>query len=241
MACYQGEKEPIMLCREDGNKWEFDLQDLFSSFNEWPECERKALAHVKGRVLDIGCGPGRHALWLQDRGFDVVAIDISPLTVRVAKARGVKMPILMAAQDLAFAPNSFDTVLLLGNNFGICGNITDTQHMIRQLYRTASDDGCVITSCRDVTKTSDPEHLSYQELNRKRGRPIGQITIRVEYKGNVGEWFDLLMVTPQEMDGMCKDAGWMMEKVYKSENGGYAAILRKKPLDSIPRLEPHPP
>ena len=220
-----------MLCREDGRKDEFDLQGLFTPYSEWPECERKALTHVKGRVLDIGCGSGRHSLWLQERGIDVVAIDISSLAVRVAKARGVKVPLLMAAQGLAFAPDAVDTVLLLGNNFGICGNITDTQRMMRQLYRIVSEDGCVITSCRDVTGTSDPEHLSYQELNRKRGRPIGQITIRVEYKGNVGEWFDLLMVAPQEMKGICKNEGWITEKVYKSENGGYAAILRREPSE----------
>jgi len=62
MACYRGEREPIILCREDGRKDEFDLQGLFTSYHEWPECERRAFAHVKGRVLDIGCGPGRHAL-----------------------------------------------------------------------------------------------------------------------------------------------------------------------------------
>jgi len=117
MACYRGEKKPIMLCREDGRKDEFILQSLFTSYHEWPECERRALAHVEGRVLDIGCGPGRHSLWLQESGFDVVAIDISPLAVRVAKTRGVKMPLIMPAQDLAFTPNAFDTILLLGNNF----------------------------------------------------------------------------------------------------------------------------
>jgi len=40
--------------------------------------------------------------------------------------------------------------------------------------------------------------------------------------------FDLLMVTTQEMEGMCKNADWMMEKVYTSENGAYTAVLRKK-------------
>ncbi len=57
--------------------------------------------------------------------------------------------------------------------------------MMRKLYQVTSKEGCIITSCWDVTKTSDPEHLSYQELNRKRGRPIGQITIRVEHKEKV--------------------------------------------------------
>jgi cyclopropane fatty-acyl-phospholipid synthase-like methyltransferase len=39
--------------------------------------EKKSMGYVKGRtVLDIGCGPGRHALYLQnERGFDVLGID----------------------------------------------------------------------------------------------------------------------------------------------------------------------
>ena len=31
-----------------------------------------------GRVLDVACGKGRHALWLAARGFDVHAIDRNP-------------------------------------------------------------------------------------------------------------------------------------------------------------------
>jgi len=53
MACFRGEKEPVMLCREEGNNHEFDLQGLFTSYNEWPKCKRKALTHIKGKVLDI--------------------------------------------------------------------------------------------------------------------------------------------------------------------------------------------
>jgi len=227
MSYYKGEKEPIVLCREDGRKDEFDLQALFSSYHEWPEWERKTLEHVEGKVLDIGCGAGRHSLWLQERDFKVVAIDISPLAVKVAKMRGVEDSLLMAAQKLSFAPTSFDTVLFMGNNFGICGNIADTKCMMRQICRITSRNGCVIVTSNNVTKTSNPEHLKYQELNRKRGRPIGQITLRVEYKDEIGEWFDLLMVTPYEMEKICKPLGWGVKEVYESENGLYAAVLKK--------------
>jgi len=228
MAFHEGKKKPVVLRRDDGYRDEFDLQPLFSACHEWPEFEREALEHAKGRALDIGCGAGRHSLWLQEKGVDVVAIDISPLAVRVARARGVENAISMAAQELAFAPGPFDSVLLLGNNFGICGNITDTQRMMRQLYHLTSRDGRVITTCRDVTDPSKPEHIAYQELNGKRRRPVGQVTLRIEYKGEVGEWFDLLMVTPKEMEEICMPAGWITENIYKSENGLYAAVLMKE-------------
>jgi SAM-dependent methyltransferase len=40
-----------------------------------------------GRVLDLGCGPGRDAVWFARRGYRVVAIDWSPEMVRQARHR----------------------------------------------------------------------------------------------------------------------------------------------------------
>ncbi|MFJ8748445.1 class I SAM-dependent methyltransferase [Streptomyces sp. NPDC102441] len=40
-----------------------------------------------GRALDLGCGPGRNALWLSSRGFEVDAVDLSPGAVAWAKER----------------------------------------------------------------------------------------------------------------------------------------------------------
>ncbi|MDY7011159.1 MAG: methyltransferase domain-containing protein [Planctomycetota bacterium] len=55
----------------------------FSEFEEWSERERKAMRFVSGRVLDIGCGAGRHAIYLHRQGHDVLAIDNLPLAVEV--------------------------------------------------------------------------------------------------------------------------------------------------------------
>lgn len=41
------------------------------------------------RVLDLGCGPGQAAAWMQDAGFTVTATDASPEMVALARARGV--------------------------------------------------------------------------------------------------------------------------------------------------------
>ena len=44
---------------------------------------QKAMKFVKTSVLDIGCGAGRHSLYLQEKSFDVLGIDSSPLTAKV--------------------------------------------------------------------------------------------------------------------------------------------------------------
>jgi SAM-dependent methyltransferase len=40
-----------------------------------------------GRTLEVGCGTGTNALWLAEQGFDVLAVDISPLAIEKARAK----------------------------------------------------------------------------------------------------------------------------------------------------------
>ncbi len=80
------------------------------------------MSHARGRVLDIGCGAGRHALYLQKRGFEVVAIDISPLAVDVCRRRGVNDVRLMSITEADSNLGPFDTILMMGANFGLFAN-----------------------------------------------------------------------------------------------------------------------
>lgn len=61
----------------------------FSEFDAWRQVERDAMDHVKGRVLEVGCGAGRFLLWLRDRGHEVVGIDNSPGAIEVCRLRGL--------------------------------------------------------------------------------------------------------------------------------------------------------
>src|SRR6516225_11199211 len=40
-----------------------------------------------GRALDIACGPGRHAIWLAERGWTVTAVDSSRVAIQILEAR----------------------------------------------------------------------------------------------------------------------------------------------------------
>ena len=202
----------------------------FAPLGDWPHVERKAIRYVKGRVLDVGCGAGRVAIYLQNyRKLDVTGIDISPLAIRVSKLRGLRKTRLLAFEDIDFKPASFDSVVMFGNNFGLFGSKSRAKRLLRKLFEMTSAEGVIVCESADPYKTSDPDHLRYHERNRAKGRMPGQVRIRARYRTYVGKWFDYLLVSPNEMRDIAEGAGWTVSRFIRSEESPlYAGILRKK-------------
>ncbi len=98
------------------------------SFTKGTDQEVDALVEMLGispgqRVLDVGCGTGRHSRALAARGFEVVGVDLSPRFVEVATAEaGPNETYLLAdARALAFDAE-FDAVISLCQGaFGLTG------------------------------------------------------------------------------------------------------------------------
>lgn len=123
-AYFNGREVFEIVERDDGyiNASEY-TKIYFSDYEDWPLHEKKAMEFVKGRVLDIGCGAGRHSLYLQKKGFIVLGIDASPLAIKVCKLRGLKKAKVMRIEDIKFKPDSFETIIMMGNNFGLFGSL----------------------------------------------------------------------------------------------------------------------
>ncbi len=64
--------------------------NYFEPYRRWPSRQGLALRLARGRVPRRRLRCGRVPLHLQERGLDVVAVDISPLAVEVARRRGVR-------------------------------------------------------------------------------------------------------------------------------------------------------
>ena len=60
------------------------------------------------RVVDVGCGPGRHVRALTDRGMDVVGIDISERFLQLLAGSTGGSPVRADARWLPVRPRSFD-------------------------------------------------------------------------------------------------------------------------------------
>jgi SAM-dependent methyltransferase len=86
---------------------------------------------LRGRaVLDLACGPGRHAAQLRARGARVVGLDLSfPLLVRARHRTGNRVAMVRAdMRHLPFGAETFDVVVNLFTSFGYFAD--DAQHQV---------------------------------------------------------------------------------------------------------------
>ena len=216
-----GKRYKLYMERDDGMFDEQDMAFYFKEFPQFPESERKALKYTKGKVLDIGVGAGRVSLYLQDNGHEVLGIDISDKALEVCRLRGVKWLEKMDACELPLKKNSFDTAVAFFNNFGLCGSMSGVERMLRRLHSVISDNGLFLAESLDPTDTKKRVHLRYHKLNKERGRPVGQVTLRTHYKGKKSGWWDLLLLTPVEVKELCDKTGW---KIWKKCTGGFMIV-----------------
>jgi hypothetical protein len=201
-------------------------------YTDWPEYQKTALRHATGRVLDIGCGAGRHALYLQDKGLDVVGIDVSPLAIEVCKRRGLAQAVVMPVTGISRRLGTFDTLLMLGNNFGLCGSAVRARWLLQRFYATTSERGRLIAESTDPYQTTDPVHLDYHERNRRRNRMPGQVRLRVRYRTEATPWFDYLLVSRDEMQTLLQGTGWSVASFINSDGAAYIAVIEKTPRHS---------
>ncbi len=223
---YSGNNAVSIIEREDGFSAEEPGAWFFCPFEDWPECQREAISEVKGKTLVIGCGSGRVALHVQENGHDVVGIDISPKAIDICKLRGLQNARLMSAAEMTFDDNSFDTILLYGNTFGILGHPDYVVEMLKELHRITARDGVILAETTDPEAWKNPIHVEYNARNEEMGNPPGLWKMRRRYKDLVGDWSDILFASPELMGDLATKAGWHLDH-YIGDRMLYIGVLRK--------------
>jgi len=229
MDYFHGQGADYLIRRDDGH---IDYENPVLYFDVYKN-EVPVLKFAQGLILDVGCGPGRHCIWLQELGYKVVGIDKSFLACKIASDRGVKLVLNANSLELPFNKPIFDTFLLMGNNFGIGGTLKGTESMLNGLWGIATNSALIIASCVDPEKTDNPSHLAYHRRNLRMGIPIGQVKIRVEYKGIIGNWFNLLLLSPRELIQIASKSSWKVKHIFKNGSQQYFTILYRKPLIKV--------
>ena len=201
---------------------EMPVGHLFRTFNQMPRLEQKALSMAKGRVLDIGAGAGCHALALQERGLEVKAIDISPLSCEVMKERGVKDVecVNLFNQQLQ---GKYDTLLLLMNGTGIAGKLNRLSMLLNRLKELLAEGGQILIDSSDLKYIYENEDGSMDiDLNAPY---YGEVDYQMQYKNIKGERFDWLYTDPMLLASISKQCGLNCEIVEEGENYDFLARL----------------
>ncbi len=227
---FKGKKGTEIVERDDGLiQPNGGPASYFTPYRKWHSLERKEIRFARGRVLDIGCGAGRHSLFLQEKGLEVVGIDNSPLAIEVSKKRGLNDARVRSITDIDSSLGVFDTILLLGGNFGLLGNPQRAKRILRRIHKLTSRNGRIITASINPRTTDDPDHLAYHVANIAKDKLPGQLKIRVRYKQYATPWIEFFWVSRQEMENVLEGTGWMVKRYIGSDaSPQYAAIIEKK-------------
>jgi SAM-dependent methyltransferase len=96
-------------------------------------------------VLDLCCGPGRHASGLAKRGCAVTGVDLLAflLTKAQARAQAAQVAVEWLRDDMRHVvrPGAYDLVVHLGTSFGYCAAPQDDRRVLQHIFRSRKPHG----------------------------------------------------------------------------------------------------
>lgn len=200
---------------------EMSVDYLFRSFSDMPKLEKKALQLCKGKILDVGCGAGSHALYLQEKGFDVTAIDISSNAIKACKLRGLKNAKVQNVLDLN--DGKFDTILLLMNGTGIFGTLAETSKYLQKLKSLLNPDGQVLIDSSDIIYMFDKEEDGSYSVPAN--GYYGELSFTVSYKNETDAPFPWLYLDYNTLQNAAHANGLQCELILEGKHFDYLAKL----------------
>jgi SAM-dependent methyltransferase len=200
---------------------EMDVAYLFRTFKNMPKLEQKALQLAHGRVLDIGAGAGCHAVYLQQKGFEVTALDHSAQAIEACRLQNINHCIQSSL--LEFQPETqYDTLLLLMNGTGIFGRLNQTALYLQKLKSLLNPGGQILIDSSDLIYMFDedddggrwiPDHGYY-----------GELEFTLTYKGQK-EQFPWLYLDYNTLQNAALANGLQCELIIEGKNYDYLARL----------------
>ncbi len=203
----------VIVRGEDGEEERVPAAVFFRGPADFSGLEEAALERCSGRVLDVGAGAGSHALVLQARGLEVVALDIAAEAVEVMRVRGVQDA--RCGDLFELTGERFDTLLLLMNGAGIGGTLEGLDRFLRFLPSVLTAEGQALMDSYDMTEL--PPLVP--------GRYPGEMRFQLEYKDIRGADYDWLFVDMETLSDRAARAGLACEGIWHEAEGHYLARL----------------
>jgi SAM-dependent methyltransferase len=187
------------LCTADGQVLDLPVERWFGVADA---AEQRALDHVVGPALDVGCGPGRHLVALAERRVFSLGLDISSAFLDIARDRGVNV-LQRSVFDRVPGSKRWRSALLFDGNIGIGG---DPVALLQRLAQLVRDDG------RIVVET---------ELHDGRDDIV---VVRAETADAVGPWFHWTTVGPRRLQAIAASLHLEVVEAWHDDGRAFARL-----------------
>lgn len=213
-------EEPLLLHSSYGEPEEMPVEIFFRDPDDFPDMEHIALALCDGKVLDVGAGVGGHSLLLQEKGFDLDAIELNPIACSIMKKRGVRN--VIQEDFFQLKGRKYDTLLFLMNGIGLVGSLDELADTLDHCKALLTENGQLIFDSSDV-------NYLYTDLgfNRPTDRYYGEVGYQYEYKGSLGEPFKWLYIAQQDLIKIAHEKNWVVQVLHEDEYDQY--LVRMEP------------
>lgn len=217
----QNNPQPLLTETSISEEDEMDVAYLFRTYKNMPQLEQKALQLAKGKVLDIGAGAGCHALDLQQKGFDVTALDHSGYAIEACRLQNIQHCVQSSVLD--YNPETqFDTLLLLMNGTGIFGKLNQTTLYLQKLKSLLNPGGQILIDSSDLIYMFDEDEDGGHWIPDN--GYYGELEFTVYYKGQ-REQFPWLYLDYNTLQNAALANGLHCELVAEGKNYDYLARL----------------
>ena len=114
------------------------------------------------KLIDIACGKGRHAKYFEQKGMDVVGVDLSLNSINTAK-KDENKNLQFSVHDMRenYQEETFDVVTNLFTSFGYFEDNKDEQKAINAMASNLKEEGLLIIDFMNAKKVID--HLVLNE------------------------------------------------------------------------------
>jgi SAM-dependent methyltransferase len=210
--------ESIMVKTDIAEDEELSPSYFFRTFDQMPVQEQEALRRCSGRILDVGAGAGVHTLWLQGQGFEVDALDISPLSCETMLKRGIKNVHLKDIYSLT--DQKYDTILLLMNGAGVAQTLPRLEDLLLHLKTLLNPGGKILADSSDLLYLFTDEN-GETWVDIASDTYYGEMEYQLTYKSIKGKPFPWLFVDPESFADVAKICGYTVKEIVAGAHFDY--------------------
>jgi len=214
--------QPIIVHSDDFDDDTIDTSYLFRSYKQMPALEKKAMSLCSGTILDVGACAGPHSVYLQQKGFEVTALETSALCCEVLKDRNITN--IIQQNIFKFSNQTFDTILLLMNGTGIAGNLSGLEVLLHHLKTLLNPGGQILIDSSDLIYLFEEEDGSAL-IDISADKYYGELTFQTEYKNWISQPFPWLYADLNNLENAIEKNQLKLNKVYKGQHYDYLAQI----------------